>query len=91
MKPVVWGVLLPVSTHYRLRVHTYLAESGLVQMRGMASRSAQKAAAAAAEMGMPRSYGILRGAPCGQGDRGRLHSASQPPPRGMDQEMRGRR
>jgi len=56
MKPVVWGVL-SVSTHYRLRVHTYLARSGLVQMRGIASRSAQKAAAAAAEMGMPRSYG----------------------------------
>ncbi len=56
MKPVVWGIL-SVSTHYRLRVHTFLAKSSLVQIRGIASRSAGRAAAAAAEMGIPRSYG----------------------------------
>ncbi len=56
MKPVVWGVL-SVSTHYRLRVHTYLAKSPLVQLRAIASRSAAKAAAEAAALGFPRSYG----------------------------------
>ncbi|MGA2613360.1 MAG: Gfo/Idh/MocA family oxidoreductase [Spirochaetia bacterium] len=56
MKPVVWGVL-SVSTHYRLRVHTYLAKSPLVEMRAVASRSREKAAAFARESGIPRAYG----------------------------------
>jgi predicted dehydrogenase len=56
MKPVVWGVL-SVSTHYGLRIHTYLNKSPLVHLRGIASRDARKAEDAAKELGMPRSYG----------------------------------
>ena len=56
MKPVVWGVL-SVSVHYGLRVHTYLARSPLVQVRGIASRSKAKAEQAARELGIQRSYG----------------------------------
>jgi predicted dehydrogenase len=37
MKAVVWGVM-SVSLHYGLRVHTYLAKSPMVQLRGIASR-----------------------------------------------------
>jgi predicted dehydrogenase len=56
MKPVVWGIL-SVSVHYGLRVHTYLSKSPLVQLRGIASRSKQRAEEAAKELGMPRAYG----------------------------------
>jgi len=56
MKPVVWGIL-SVSVHYGLRVHTYLSKSPLVQLRGIASRSTQRAEEAARELGMPRAYG----------------------------------
>jgi predicted dehydrogenase len=56
MKPVVWGVL-SVSTNYRLRVHTYVVKSPLIQMRAVASRSRDKAQAFATEFGIPRSYG----------------------------------
>ena len=56
MKPVVWGVL-SVSVHYGLRVHTYLARSPLVQVRGIASRSKAKAEQAARELGIQRAYG----------------------------------
>jgi len=56
MKPVVWGVL-SVSTHYHLRVHTYVAKSPLVQVRGIASRSRDKAAEAARQMGIEKAYG----------------------------------
>jgi predicted dehydrogenase len=56
MKPVVWGVL-SVSDHYRLRVHTFMMKSSLVQMRGIASRSREKAATAGRELGIPRTYG----------------------------------
>ena len=56
MKPVVWGVLSD-STHYRLRVHTNLNKSPLVVLRAIASRSREKAAAAAREFGMPKAYG----------------------------------
>ena len=56
MKPVVWGVL-SASTHYRLRVHTYVVKSPLVQMRAIASRSREKAATAGREMGIPKTYG----------------------------------
>jgi predicted dehydrogenase len=56
MKPVVWGVL-SVSVHYGLRVHTYLARSPAVHLRGIASRSTAKAEQAARELGMPRAYG----------------------------------
>ncbi len=56
MKAVVWGVL-SVSTHYRQRVHTYLARSKMVDLRAIASRSAGKAAAEAKSLGIPQSYG----------------------------------
>ncbi|MGO9309842.1 MAG: Gfo/Idh/MocA family protein [Spirochaetia bacterium] len=56
MKPVAWGVL-SVSTHYGLRIHTYLRKSPLVQLRGIASRSRKRAEEAARELGMPRAYG----------------------------------
>jgi predicted dehydrogenase len=56
MKPVVWGVL-SVSTHYKLRVHSYLKESPLVEMRGIASRSRERAQEAARDLGMPKAYG----------------------------------
>jgi predicted dehydrogenase len=56
MKPVVWGVL-SVSDHYSLRVHTYLARSPLVELRGIASRDRKRAERAARELGMPRAYG----------------------------------
>ena len=56
MKPVVWGVL-SVSEHYRLRVHTYVAKSPLLQMRAVASRSRDRAEAFAREFGFPRAYG----------------------------------
>lgn len=56
MKPVVWGVL-SVSGHYRLRVHTYVVKSPLVDMRAVASRSKEKAEAFASEFDIPRSYG----------------------------------
>ncbi|MGA2640882.1 MAG: Gfo/Idh/MocA family oxidoreductase [Spirochaetia bacterium] len=56
MKPVVWGVL-SVSVHYGLSIHTYLAKSPLVQLRGIASRNKQRAEVAARDLGMPRAYG----------------------------------
>jgi predicted dehydrogenase len=56
MKPVVWGIL-SVSTHYTLRVQTNLRKSPLVEMRAIASRSREKAAAAAQFLGIPKSYG----------------------------------
>ncbi len=56
MKPVTWGVL-SVSTHYRLRVHTNLVKSPLVEMRAIASRSREKAGEAARSLGIPQAYG----------------------------------
>jgi predicted dehydrogenase len=56
MKPVVWGIL-SVSVHYGLRVHTYLAKSPLVQLRGIASRDRKRAEQAAKVLAMPKAYG----------------------------------
>jgi predicted dehydrogenase len=56
MKPVVWGVL-SVSTHYKLRVHTNLAKSQLVEVRGIASRSKARAEGEARILGLSRAYG----------------------------------
>jgi predicted dehydrogenase len=56
MKPVVWGIL-SVSVHYGLRIHTYLAKSPLVQLRGIASRDKKRAEQAAKDLGMPKAYG----------------------------------
>jgi len=56
MKPVVWGIL-GVSTHYRLRVSAGLSRSSELVIRGIASRDKTRAARAAAEFGLERSYG----------------------------------
>lgn len=56
MKPVVWGIL-SVSTHYKLRIHTYLKKSPLVEMRGIASRSKERATEAARDLGLQKAYG----------------------------------
>ena len=56
MKPVVWGIL-SVSTHYKLRIHTYLRKSPLVDIRGIASRSKERAAEAARDLGLQKAYG----------------------------------
>lgn len=55
MKPVVWGVL-SVSNHYKLRVHPYVSRSPIMQIRGLASRSADKAAEAGRELGIAKPY-----------------------------------
>ena len=56
MKPVTWGVL-GVSGHYRLRCSLPLREADGLVMRGIASRQADRARAAASEFGMSTSYG----------------------------------
>jgi len=56
MKPVVWGIL-SVSTHYKQRVHTYLRKSPLVDIRGIASRSRERASEAARDLGLQKAYG----------------------------------
>jgi len=56
MKPVVWGIL-SVSTHYKLRIHTNLMKSPLVDMRGIASRSKERATEAARDLGLQKAYG----------------------------------
>lgn len=56
MIPVQWGVL-SVSGHYRLRVQIPVRESELLTMKAIASRSAEKAAAAAEEFGIEHSFG----------------------------------
>ena len=56
MKPVAWGIM-SVSVHYRLRVHTNLAKSPLVQLRGIASRDRKRADDEARNLGIPRAYG----------------------------------
>jgi predicted dehydrogenase len=56
MKPVIWGVL-SVSGHYALRVNTPISKSPLLEMKAIASRSPQKAAAAAQKLGLRKAYG----------------------------------
>jgi predicted dehydrogenase len=56
MKPVVWGIL-SVSTHYKLRIHTNLMKSSLVEMRGIASRTRERANEAARDLGLQKAYG----------------------------------
>lgn len=55
MEPVRWGIL-GVSSHYVLRVHLPLAKSSMVEVYGIASRSADRAKKAALELGIPNSY-----------------------------------
>jgi len=56
MRKIRWGVL-SVSNHYRLRVDGQIRESALNEVLGIASRDGAKAAAEAARLGIPRSYG----------------------------------
>jgi predicted dehydrogenase len=56
MDSVRWGIL-SVSGHYALRVHGPLSRLGEARAAAIASRDALKAAAAAARLGIPRSYG----------------------------------
>jgi predicted dehydrogenase len=56
MKPVVWGVL-SVANHYVSRIDTNLRKSPLVDVRAIASRSIEKARAAAQRLRIPKAYG----------------------------------
>jgi len=56
MKPVTWGVL-SVSSHYVSRINTNVRKSPLNVVQAIASRSLDKAKAAAARLGIPRAYG----------------------------------
>jgi predicted dehydrogenase len=56
MKPVVWGVL-SVASHYVSRIDTNVRKSPLVEVRGIASRTIEKARAAAQRLGIPKAYG----------------------------------
>jgi predicted dehydrogenase len=56
MDPVQWGVL-GVSGHYRLRCSVPALRADGMKMRAIASRSADRAAQAAIELGIPESYG----------------------------------
>ncbi|TVR34026.1 MAG: gfo/Idh/MocA family oxidoreductase [Spirochaetaceae bacterium] len=56
MRPVQWGVL-GVADHYIKRVHLPVRASDVCEVRAIASRSQQKAEAAAARLGIPAAYG----------------------------------
>lgn len=56
MQSIKWGVL-SVSGHFRLRVQIPLRDSDIVEVAAIASRSKERAAAAAEEFGIERSYG----------------------------------
>jgi predicted dehydrogenase len=56
MDSVRWGIL-SVSGHYALRVHGPLSRLKEARVAAIASRDPRKAAAAAARLGIPRSFG----------------------------------
>jgi len=56
MKPVVWGILSTARIG-TVQVIPGMQKSKLVDIRGIASRSLDKAEAAARELGIPRAYG----------------------------------
>jgi predicted dehydrogenase len=56
MKPVNWGIL-SVSSHYVGRINTNVRKSPLNVVQAIASRSLQRARAAASRLGIPRAYG----------------------------------
>jgi predicted dehydrogenase len=60
MEAVRWGIL-SVSGHYALRVHQPLARLPGARVVAIASRGAERAAAAAARFGIPKSYGSYAG------------------------------
>jgi predicted dehydrogenase len=56
MKPIKLGVL-GVSTHYGLRVSIPAAQSPMVELRALGSRSLERSKKAAAEWGFEKAYG----------------------------------
>jgi predicted dehydrogenase len=56
MKPLRWGVL-GVADHFVKKVYAPLAASPLVELSAIASRSAERARAAAERLGIAKSYG----------------------------------
>jgi predicted dehydrogenase len=56
MESVRWGIM-SVSGHYALRVHEPLARLPEARIAAVASRGAERAASAAARLGIARSYG----------------------------------
>ncbi len=56
MEAVRWGIM-SVSSHYALRVHQPLSRLSEARIVAIASRGADKAAAAAARLGVARSHG----------------------------------
>jgi predicted dehydrogenase len=56
MKPVTWGIL-SVASHYVGKVNTNVRKSPLNVVQAIASRSMDKARAAAARLGIPKAYG----------------------------------
>ncbi|MEP7208048.1 MAG: Gfo/Idh/MocA family oxidoreductase [Casimicrobiaceae bacterium] len=56
MVPVAWGVLSR-SAHYKRRVHPGISRSSAIDLRAIASRSVESAAAAARELGIPVAHG----------------------------------
>ena len=56
MKPVAWGVL-SVASHYVGKINTNVRKSPLNVVQAIASRSIDRARAAAARLGIPRAYG----------------------------------
>ncbi|WP_319415626.1 Gfo/Idh/MocA family oxidoreductase [Marispirochaeta aestuarii] len=55
MSELTWGVL-SVSGHYRQRIQLPLRDSSLVKVAAIASRSRERAEAAAAEFGIPKAF-----------------------------------
>jgi predicted dehydrogenase len=56
MKPVTWGVL-SVSSHFVGKINTNVRKSGLNVVHAIASRSIDRARAAATQLGIPKAYG----------------------------------
>jgi predicted dehydrogenase len=56
MSALVWGVL-SVSGHFRQRIQIPVRDSSIVKIAAIASRSREKAEAAAQEFGIPKAYG----------------------------------
>jgi predicted dehydrogenase len=56
MKPVAWGVL-GVSSHFVGKINWNVRKSSMNVVQAIASRSIDKARAAAAKLGIPRAYG----------------------------------
>ena len=56
MKPVTWGVL-GVASHFVGKINTNVRKSPLNTIQAIASRSMDKAKAAAARLAIPRAYG----------------------------------